>query len=75
MVLARSKAGQMVKDPAVASVNTTREEHEAEKEDEGDGPYYDAAIEAVAEQSADGKSRRGLHWKRQHIVMLSRDWR
>lgn len=49
VVVTCGKPGQMVQDSTMASVNTTREEHHEKKEDECDTPYYDAAVEAVAE--------------------------
>lgn len=47
----------MIQNPAVAGVDTTGEQHQTEEENDSEGPYYDAAVKAVAEQGANRKPR------------------
>lgn len=53
-VIALGEIGQMVEDPAMASASASgREQEDAEKDEDGDSPYENAAVETVAEEGAD----------------------
>lgn len=48
-----AKLREMIYDHAMVRANSSREEHQTEEKGDGDGPYYDAPVETVAEEGAD----------------------
>lgn len=69
------EAGDVVDDSARVWAHASGEDDEAEEKGTCDGPYYDAPVEAVAEQRADGEAWRGLDRKWKHDFILEGGWR
>lgn len=66
------KVDEVVEYSSAVCLDATGEQHKAQQECDGDGPYYDASVETVAEECAHCELGRRLDREWQHGFTLAR---